>query len=118
MFYLVGFFFGTSSTGGTISNNPEKTALRRQGKEPGHTEDLKQRAGNLNIKGLLLIKESQMSQAKEFSAFLCMRRCKSLGSLKAFLSYPSQLSGASILCFHILNSPGTHCREWLQSDGC
>ena len=39
----------------------------------------------------------QTSQVKEFSAFLCMGRCKSLGSLKSFLSYASQLSGASTL---------------------
>ena len=32
---------------------------------------------------------------KESSALLCMGRCKSLGSLKSFLSYASQLSGAS-----------------------
>ena len=38
-----------------------------------------------NIKRLLLIKENQISQVKEFSAFLCMGRCKSLGSLKSFL---------------------------------
>ena len=33
------------------------------------------------------------------NGFLCMERCKSLGSLKSFLLYASQLSGASILCF-------------------
>ena len=43
----------------------------------------------------LLIKEKQISQDNEFSAFLCKERCKSLGSLKSFLSYASQLSGAS-----------------------
>ena len=42
---------------------------------------------------------TEISQVKEFSAFLCMGRCKSLGSLKSFPSYASQLSGASILCF-------------------
>ena len=30
MFYVVGIF-RTSSLGGSISNNPERTALRRQG---------------------------------------------------------------------------------------
>ena len=34
---------------------------------------------------LLLIKENQTSQVKEFSAFLNMGRYKSLGSLKSFL---------------------------------
>ena len=75
-------------------------------------------AVNLNIKRLLLIKESQISQVKEFSNFLCMRRCRSLGSLKSLLSHAPQQSGASTLCVHILNFLGVHRREWLQSDGC
>ena len=99
-------------------NNPERIALRRQGEEPGYIEALEQKAGNLNIKGLLLIKESQMSQVKEFSAFLCMRRCKSLGSLKPFLWYASQLLGPVACVFTSWAPLGTHCREWLQSDGC
>ena len=33
------------------------------------------------------MKENQISQVKEFSAFLGMGRCKSLGSLKSFLWY-------------------------------
>ena len=37
------------------------------------------------VKRLLLIKEKQISQVKEFGAFLCTGRCKSLGSLKSFL---------------------------------
>ena len=53
-------------------------------------------------KRLLLIKENQTSQVKEFSAFLCVGRCKSLGSLKSFLWHEPQLSGASILCFLFL----------------
>ena len=38
------------------------------------------------IKRLLLIKENKTSQDNEFSDFLCLGRCKSLGSLKSFLS--------------------------------
>ena len=37
-----------------------------------------------------------------------MGRCKSLGSLKSFLWYAPQLSGASILCFHILSFLRVH----------
>ena len=49
-----------------------------------------------------------MSQVKEFSAFLCMGRCKSLGSLKSFLWYAPRLSGASVRCF--LRAPlGSGC---------
>ena len=84
--------------------------------EPGYIEVLQQRAGRCNVKRLLLIKESQISQVKEFSTFLCMGGYK---SLKSFLWYALQLSGASILCFHILSSlrahqlPGGGCNHWL-----
>ena len=98
MFYLVEMF-RTSSLGDSNSSNPKRTAQSRRGEKPGNTEVLQQRTGSLNIKRLLLIKENQTSQVKEFSAFLYMGRCKSLGSLKLFLWYASQLSGASILCF-------------------
>ena len=54
--------------------------------EPGDTEVLQQREGSLYVKRVLLIKESQITQVQEFSAFLCVGRCKSLGSLKTFIS--------------------------------
>ena len=91
----------TSSLGDRISTLRDCSKEVRG--ELGSTEVLQQRAGSWNIKRLLLIKENQISQVKEFSAFLCMRRCKSLGSLKSFLCYAPQLSGASILCFLILS---------------
>ena len=40
---------------------------RRQEDEPGYIEVLQQRAGSLNIERLLLIRENQMTQVKEFS---------------------------------------------------
>ena len=46
-----------------------------------------------------------------------MGRWKSLGTLKSFLWYIPQLSGASILCFHILSSLRAHHLTvgwWLQ----
>ena len=43
-----------------------------------------------------------------------MARCKSLSSWKSFLSHPSQLSGASILCFSHPEFLSAHCREGLQ----
>ena len=110
--------FRTSSPGGSTSSEPKRSVPRRQSEEPGYTEVLQQTPVNLNIKKSLLVKESQISQVKEFSNFLCMRRRKSLGSLKSLLSHAPQQSGASILCFHILNLLGVHSREWLQSDGC
>ena len=107
MFYSAGIF-RTSSLGGSISSNPERTAPRRQGGKPGYIEVLQQRAGSPNVKRLLLIKENQVSQVKEFSIFLCMGRCKSLGSLKSFLWCAPEVSGASILCFHILSFLRAH----------
>ena len=81
------------------------------------SRSLQQKGGSLNIKNILWIKENQIAQVKEFSAFLCMGRCKSLGSLKSFLSYASQLCGVSVLCFHILSSSmltaGSGCSQWL-----
>ena len=47
------------------------------------------------IKRFLLIKENWIFQVKEFSAFLCMGRCKSLGPLKSYLWL-----GVSILASH------------------
>ena len=44
----------------------------------------------------------QISQVEEFSAFLCVGICKSLGLLKSFPSYASQLSGASVFWFSVL----------------
>ena len=61
----------------------------------------------------LWIKENQISQLKDCSALLCMGRCKSLGSLESFLSYASQLSGASILCVSHPDFLWAHRREWL-----
>ena len=49
-------------------------------------------------------------------AFLCVEKYKSLSSLKSFLWYALQLSGANFLCFSHPKLP--HCREWLQFDGC
>ena len=69
------------------------------------------------------MKENQISQVKEFSGFLCLHRYRSLGSLKSFLWYTPQLSGASILCFLILTFLRVHswwvggCRGWLLDGG-
>ena len=104
----------TLSLRGSISSNPERTALRRLMGEPGYVEVMQQKAGNLNVKWLLL-KGKQIPQVKEFSAFLliCMERCKSLGSLKSVLWCAPQPSGASIPVFtsRVLPAPwGRGCR--------
>ena len=78
---------------------------------------LQQRAGSLNIKILLLIMENQISQLKEFYTFLCMGRCKSLGSLKSFLSYASLLSEATILTF-LSPAQAPQGSPWEVAGGC
>ena len=70
---------------------------------------------------MLLIKENQVSQVEEVITFLCIGRCESLGSLKSFLSYVSQLSRAVAYVFfhmHLLQLLRAHRREWLQLGGC
>lgn len=46
-------------------------------------EVLQEKAGSLNVKRALLIKESQVPQVEEFSA--CVGGCSRLGSLNSFL---------------------------------
>ena len=113
LLYLVGIF-RTSSPGDSIASDPERTVLRRQGDESGYIKA----CNKGHVKVFLWIKENQISQVKESSTFLYMRRCKSLGSLKSFLSYASQLSRASILCFPHSEFLRALHREWLQPDGC
>ena len=78
MFCLVEIF-RTSSPGDSISGNTERTIPRMPCRGVGLYRSLQQGERSLNIKVLLLIKENQISQVKEFSAFLCMGRCESLG---------------------------------------
>ena len=78
--------------------------------EPGYTGLSAPKTRLLEHQKIMLIEENQTSHVKEFSAFLCMGRCKSLGLLKSFLWYAPQLSGDSILCFLILSSLRVHCR--------
>ena len=80
----------------------------RWGEEPGCIliEALQQKASSLNIKRLCLIKENQISQVKEFSGFLCMGRCKSLGSLKSFFDMHLSYLGPVFSVFHIQVSSG------------
>ena len=95
------------------SDTTEQHSTARE--EPRFIGVLQQRPGSQYIRGLLLTKENQTSQVQEFSTFLCMGRCKSLGSLKSFLSYAPQLSGARILGFLIQSPFRVYSRGWLQS---
>ena len=60
-------------------------------------EVLQQRAGSQRI--VINLGKKQISHVKNFSALLCMGRYKNLGSLKSFLCYAPQLSGADTLFF-------------------
>ena len=80
MFYLAENFRTKAQE--AASSVTLKELLQEVGEQPGYIELLLQRAGSLNIRRLSLIKENQISQVKEFSAFLCMGRCKSLASMK------------------------------------
>ena len=111
MFYSMRTF-RTSSPGDSISSEPERSALRRQGEEPGYTDVLEQGAGGLNIKRLLLIKENQISQGKEFSTFLCGGRVWARGTH----SFSAPL-GQDPVPFRVLSSLGPHCGDWLWPDG-
>ena len=91
VFYLVGIV-RTSSPGDRFWNCSQEV-----GWGVWLDTSLQQGVCSLNIKRLFLIKENQISQVKEFSTLLCMERYNHLGSLKSFLSYASQLPGASIL---------------------
>ena len=94
MFYSVGTF-RTLSLRGSMSNNPERMALRIRGGEVECTGVLQQRADSLEAQNIIA-KENLKPQVKEFSVFLCMRRHKSLDSLKSFLEYKRQLSWGSV----------------------
>ena len=75
--------------GHSISGHSKGRLRRGKGTGVGGGQDIREflrhRPSSWKIRGLLLIKENQTSQVKEFSAFLCMGRCKSLDSLKSFL---------------------------------
>ena len=91
--------------GDSISDNAEKLFQRGKWRARMYESFCNKRSGNHNIKRLLWIKENQRSQVKKFSAFPCIRRWKSLGSL-TFPLMCTSLSGASILCFLILSLLG------------
>ena len=104
--------------GRSISGNSERLLRRSKKGSQKIQEFLQQSSGSWGIKRRVLIKEHQIAWVKELSAFRFRERCKSLGSLKSFLWHAPLLSGASILCFHILSFFTVHCWEWLQFDGC
>ena len=111
MFYSVGIF-RISRLRDSISSNPERTAPRRWrwGGQVRLYRSLQQRAGSLNIKWLLLVKENQISQVEEFRAFLCMGT-----EIIPFICI-SAVWGQYPLFFTSHHLLSAHSREWLQPD--
>ena len=82
-YVLLGGLSEDSSPGGSLSDSSEGL-LQKVRKEPGHMGVSATKTRWLEHQKIT-VKENQVSQVNEFSAFLCMGRCKSLGSLKLFL---------------------------------
>ena len=95
MFDLVRIF-RTSSLGDNTSRNPDRTALRRAWWEVRLCRSFVTKAGSLNTKRLLLTKENQISQVKEFSAFLCVEDARVWAhwnhSFPIYLNYSGPIS--------------------------
>ena len=95
--------FQDLNPGGSISSSLERTAPGRQGKKPGLYRSLTTKGRQTEHQKIVVNKRNQLSQVKDFSAFLCKGQYQSLGSLKSFFSYAPQLSWASILnCSSVL----------------
>ena len=78
------------SSEGLFQRDKERTRIYRRFCTHTHTQ----------TNQVLLIKEKQTSQVNEYSPFLYLVRCKSLGSLKSFCKYLGPIS-----CFLHLESP-------------
>ena len=100
--------FQDLNPGGSISSSLERTAPGRQGKKPGLYRSLTTKGRQTEHQKIVVNKRNQLSQVKDFSAFLCKGQYQSLGSLKSFFSYASQLSGA-ISCFFSVLTIGNSC---------
>ena len=71
---------------------------------------------SLDIKRLLL-KKTRYPKVRNFVVFYAWEDAR-VCLTEAFLWYAPQLSGTSILCFHILSFLRAQHREWVLSDGC
>ena len=106
----------------SAQDTASQVALRDSSEEAGWSQDIRvfvqQRPGSWDLISLLVIKENQTSQVREFSAFLSIGSFKSPGWLVLFLGPAPQLSRASVLYFLILSffrvySQGDGCSDWL-----
>ena len=102
MFYLVRIL-RTSSLGGSISSNPERTTLRRRGDEPDYIQVLQQIAGRLNIKRLSL-KKTRYPKLRNLVLSVYGKMQES-GLTEIVPFHAPQLSGAGIKCFILPKLP-------------
>ena len=116
-YVLFGIFSEDLSLEDSLSDHSEGLLQKGKGEARIYRSFCKttttKKTGSRNIKKLLLIKENQTSQVNEFSAFLCMQRCKSLAqwnhSFDMHLNYLGPVSFFSPSW--ILSG---YSREWLQ----
>ena len=97
----------------SVWDTDSQVALRNYSKEvreePRYTGVSATNTGIQNIKILLLLKKNQTSQVTQCNAFLCIRKCKMLGSLNPFFNvYLSYLG--SISCVSLQSLLRVHCR--------
>ena len=96
----------------SLSDSSERLLQGLRGK-PGYIVELLQQIPGRNFKRFLLVKENQISQATEISAFFMCGKMQKSGLLDIVPLICTQLFGASILCFPILSLHGAHCWGWL-----
>ena len=93
-----GEIFRTFSLGDSISSDPSRTALRRQGEESGYIEVCNMGQVVWTVKIFLWIEENQICQVKEFSTFLYVGRWESPAHWsRCFHTYLSSLWPGSFI---------------------
>ena len=93
--------FRTSSREDTVSNDPERIALRRWGEESCYIEVLQQRASSWNIKKRLLLFKTRYPKLRDFALFYVWEDAGVWAhwnhSFQMYFSYMEPLSGVSRL---------------------
>ena len=110
--------FRTSSQGDGISSDPERNVPRGGGRCQIIQKFAIKGRQSEHQKYFCELKKTRYLRLRNLALFYVWGRCKSLGSLKSFLSYASQLPGASILCFLDPEFLSAHQREWLHPEVC
>ena len=102
--FLVGIV-SPSNPGRQLLKRPGESCSEEAGEESSHIEFCSKEQVLWTTKYYCWLRKTRYF--KEFSTFLCMRRCKGLGLLKSFLLYASQLL--------IWKDPGAG-KDWRQEE--